>query len=63
MRLNIYKIKVELLSPFTGFDCAPYWRLIPVDGTSEAPYSINNGFYIVKQEYDVRFFCTWSQKG
>ena len=62
-QVQLFEFKVELSSPFIGFDCAPYWRLIPIDGTLESPYAINNGLYIVKQEYDVRFFCTWSQKG
>ena len=55
--------KIELLSPFEQFTCSPYWRLFPIDGTLENAYKSENNIYVVKKEYDVRFFCTWSSEG
>ena len=48
------------MSPFDGFTCKPYYRLIPIDGTFETPYALKKGFYVVRKEYDARFFCTWT---
>lgn len=55
--------KVQLYSDFSGFTCAPYWRQFPSDTCTDYPYSITNGTYYVKSEYDIRFFCTWVRTG
>lgn len=51
-----------MLSGFDGFHCKPYWRLFPVDGTKENAYDWKGTRYVVRKEYDVRFYCTWSMK-
>ena len=48
------------MSPFDGFNCKPYYRLFPVDGTQENPYELKGTGYVVRKEYNVRFFCTWT---
>ena len=60
MFLSLTSPQIELLSGFDGFSCQPFWRQFPVDGTKENPYSFRVDRYIVRKEYNVRFFCTWS---
>jgi len=40
----------------------PFYRNFPDDSTKENLYDELSGTaYIVRKEYDVRFFCTWTQ--
>lgn len=63
LNLSITYTKVEIDSNFIGFNCLPYWRQYPTNMSPDMPYSATNGSYYVKQEYDVRFYCTWLRLG
>ena len=42
----------------------PNWREFNSDGTIENQYlKDNNNTYTVKEEYDLRFHCTWTRIG
>ena len=59
---NYHQIDIE--SDFYGFTCNPYWREYNYDGTLEQAYTADsNGIYVVKQEKDLRFHCTWTRIG
>lgn len=60
----VTKIQVlEIAADFAGFDCVPYWRPFEAPNTIEYEYKLLNGYYYVKDESNIRFYCTWLRLG
>ena len=53
------------MSPFTEFTCSPKYRLYDNDAAIDYDVTFDTtlNIYKVRQEYDLRFFCTWSNLG
>ena len=52
------------MQPFNSFDCKMKWRLYDSNNAQDTDCSFDPlfGYYLVRQEYDLRMYCTWANR-
>ena len=58
-------MKVGLMNQFQNFDCNLKYRLFDNDNAIDYDQKFDSIYnvYKVRQEYDLRLFCTWTNLG